>query len=649
VILTLLLVVSVLFIFGRNWAPVDNPLLRQSESALIYLSLLLGAYTAYKQLEIERIQRYSNDRDEVFRIIGENAADMIAVVDIHGNRLYNSPSYRSALGYSPEELERSGAFDQIHPEDRDKVMRAAQRAQHDGVGTRLEYRVRHKDGKWKVFESTASAVLDGSGKTTKLVVVNRDITERKELEQKLKHQALHDDLTGLLNRTSFMNRLQRAFERASRDSKYVFAVLFIDLDEFKAFNDTLGHAAGDLVLIEVARRIGGCLRFDDLVSRPTSEQHDDSENDTALARFGGDEFTVLVGSIKQSADAIRVAKRIQESLSLPLPVNGQEVFPSVSVGIALSTMPGASAGGLLRDADTAMYRAKAHGKAGCEIFDAEMHASAISRLKLETDLHRAYEHREFILHYQPIVLLGTGRVVGFESLIRWNNPATGLVPPDQFIAAAERTGLIIPIGNWVLRESCRRLQILQNEFGSSHPLTMSVNVSAKQFTASDLVGEVYSALRETGIRPDTLQLEITESISMGGHGDISRILSSLKAVGVRVAIDDFGTGYSSLSRLHHLQADVLKIDRSFVSRMTDDKDDREIVRHIITLARSLRLRVIAEGVETHEQANLLNSLGCEFGQGYLFSKPIEAEHTGDIFKTCLAEHGSVRRRHAETL
>jgi len=268
-----------------------------------------------------------------------------------------------------------------------------------------------------------------------------------------------------------------------------------------------------------------------------------------------------------------------------------------------------------------MYRAKALGKGGCQIFDAKMHATAISRLQVETDLRKALERHEFTLHYQPIVSLETGQVAGFESLLRWRTSENGLILPNQFISTAESTGLIVPIGSWVLHEACRALKLLQ-EF-SNLPLSISVNVSAKQFSGSDLVAEVYSALRDTGIRPDTVQLEVTESISMDSQGAISRILSSLKAVGVRIAIDDFGTGYSSLSRLHRLQADVLKIDRSFVSQMTRDKDNYEIVRHIIALARSLGLRIVAEGVETEEQLKMLYNLACQFGQGHLFSKPLD--------------------------
>ena len=590
------------------------------------LALSLGIYTIYKQLQIQRIQYRLSQRDEIFRLISEHAADMIAVVDIHGNRLYNSPSYETLLGYSPKELGESSAFEQIHPDDRHKVMAAAQRARSGGIGNRLEYRIRHKNGSWKILESTASVIRGPQGDVTKLVIVNRDVTDRKQLEEQLRHNAFHDALTGLPNRTKFISQLQHAFDRGKNKSKYQFAILFVDIDNFKVFNDTLGHTLGDELLTQIARRLASSLRFDDLVSRAALPENDAAlfSDDKILARLGGDEFTVLLGGINHPSDALRVAKRIQDMLSLPIPLSGHEVSASASIGIALSTTAADSADNLLRNADVAMYRAKALGKARCEIFDVEMQKTAVSRLKLETDLRKAVERQEFKLHYQPIVSLPGGRIVGFESLVRWEHPEDGLRMPDEFIPVAEVTGLIVPIGKWALRESCETLRTWQCRGISEFPLIIAVNVSAKQFGDGGLVAEVYSVLRETGIRPESLELEITESVSMGSQGEITRMFG-LKAVGIRISIDDFGTGYSSLSRLHRLAADVLKVDRSFVARMTSDRDHRAIVQHIIALAHSLHLKVIAEGIETTEQLELLTSFGCDFGQGYVFSRPVDRQ------------------------
>jgi predicted signal transduction protein with EAL and GGDEF domain len=400
-------------------------------------------------------------------------------------------------------------------------------------------------------------------------------------------------------------------------------VLFIDIDGFKIVNDSLGHAFGDRLIIEIGCRLMALLRRDDTVSRlgviDTTEVGDDT-----LARLGGDEFTVLLEDIKDPSDAIRTAQRIQKSLAIPYTLSGQEVFISASIGIALSTTPHSSAEDLLRDADIAMYRAKAMGKARCEVFDTAMHARAVQRLKLETDLRKALERKEFRVHYQPIVSLQTSRVTGFEALVRWQHPDLGLVGPNEFIGVAEETGLILPIGKWVLREACQQIRVWQSQYASNPPLTISVNISPKQFAQPDLLNEISSVLQETGLDPSSLKLEITENVAMGDAEKARGILSQLKTRGVRLSIDDFGTGYSSLNYLRRFPVDTVKIDRSFVSNMDND-DNREIVRIIIMLASNLGLDVVAEGTETAAQVNDLKSLNCEFGQGYFFSKPVDSE------------------------
>jgi diguanylate cyclase (GGDEF)-like protein/PAS domain S-box-containing protein len=586
---------------------------------------LVPLFVAFQHLRMERLKRQLNQREELFRLISENAADMIALVDVTGKRLYNSPAYEKVLGYSAEELAATSSFQQIHPEDQPKVVAAAREARLTGVGRRLEYRIRHKDGRWLVLESTASAIRNDKGEVEKLVIVNRDITERKRAEETLKHNALHDGLTNLPNRTLFLERLQRAFDRARKNAHYKFAVLFVDIDGFKVFNDTMGHSVGDDIIVEIGRRLTNSLRFEDTLSRPAGKSGDGfHQSDEVLARLGGDEFTILVGSIQDATDAMRVAKRIQDALGVFV-VEGREVFISSSIGIALSTTPRETAEELLRDADIAMYRAKTLGKCRCEIFDQEMHTKAVTQLNLESDLRRAVDEHDFRVHYQPIVRLDSGRIAGFEALVRWRRSPDCLVFPDTFIGVAETVGLIIPLGKWILREACRQAQAWQALHPHHPALSVTVNVSPKQFAHPQLVSDIKEVLKETGIDPRRLHLEITESVAMADPARTSQILSKIKDLGAGICLDDFGTGHSSLSRLRNFPVDVLKIDRSFVSHMDSDSEARQIARLIIEFAHTVNLQVIAEGVETGCQVEQLRRLDCEFGQGYFFSKPVDQE------------------------
>ncbi|MGB7583962.1 MAG: EAL domain-containing protein, partial [Terriglobales bacterium] len=535
------------------------------------LLLLLPLYVIYQHLRMRQLNIRMSRREELFRLISENAADMIALVDVNGRRLYNSPAYEKVLGYSATELRATSAFEQVHPDDRERVQAAAREARLTGTGKRLEYRIRHKNGEWLVIESSASAIRNEKGEVEKLVIVNRDITERKRAENKLEHTTLHDGLTDLPNRQMFLKRLQRACDRAARDAFYKFAVLFVDIDGFKVFNDTMGHRVGDELILDIGQRLANCLRFEDTLSRVAGKRPDDvQEADEVLARLGGDEFTILVGSLSEPSDAMRVAKRIQGALAEPFSIQGREVFTSASIGISLSATPYDRAEDLLRDADIAMFRAKTLGKSRCEFFDEEMHTKAVAQLQLETDLRRAVEGKEFVLHYQPIVLLETGEITGFEALVRWQHPKDGLLYPDRFLSVVEKTGLVVPLGRWILREACQdahRWRVLRDPQVN---LTIMVNVSPRQFADPDLTSDVEGALRETGMDARRLHLEITESAAMADPERSRHLLTRLKGLGISVSIDDFGTGHSSLSRLRRFPVDVVKIDRSFITHMDSD-------------------------------------------------------------------------------
>ena len=611
--------------------------LREWVRGLAALVLLFDFYAIYQHLQLHRIRRQLAERDQLFQLISENAADMIALVDCDGRRLYNSPAYQKVLGYSPEELKATSSIEQIHPDDRARVLKAAERASLSGRGERMEYRVRHKDGTWRTLESTASPIRNAKGQTEKLVIVNRDITERKRAEEMLVHNAFHDGLTNLPNRALFLDRLQHALTLSKKRSNYKFAVLLIDVDDFRIINDSLGHTAGDELLIQIGQRLKDSVRQVDTVSRPrASEVLGRPTNDDTLARLGGDEFTILLDDIRDPIEAVRVAERVQAELATPFVVNHQEIVISASIGIASSTSPHTQAEDLLRDADIAMYRAKRAGKARCEVSDTAMHANAVKRLRLETDLRKALDQGEFRVYYQPIVSLQTGKITGFEALTRWQRPE-GILPPIEFIAVAEEIGLIIPMNRQLLREACQHLRSWQSEFPSSPPLTMSVNITSREFAQPDLATEIRKLLEQTGVDPGCLKLEITETIAMGDAEKSGHVLAQLKATGIGLSIDDFGTGYSSLSRLHRIPVDTLKIDRAFISNMDSDPESREIVRIIIMLAHNLGLKVVAEGAETEEHINLLKQLNCEMAQGYFFSRPADDQA---MAKLLVSNHGA---------
>jgi PAS domain S-box-containing protein len=608
--------------------------LKEWVRGLAALVLLFDIYTIYQQWQLQRVRRQLAERERLFQLITENAEDMIAVIDPNGQRLYNSPAYQRILGYDPAELAATSSTDQIHPDDRARVLEASAKARNTGRGERLEYRIRHKDGSWRFLESTSSALRNLEGETDGLVIVNRDITQRKRAEERLAHQSFHDGLTDLPNRALFLDRLQRAITVSRRHADFKFAVLFID--EFKVFNDSLGHAAGDRLLIQIAHRLTASLRGADTITRPRlGDSAERLAGESTLARPGGDEFTVLLEDLHDPSDTIRVAERIKERLAIPFDLNGQEIVLTASVGIAYNSNPGAEAQDVLRDAEIAMYRAKSAGKARCEVFDHVMHAGAIKRLQLETDLRKALELNQFRVYYQPIVSLRNGQIVGFETLSRWQRPE-GLVMPGEFIAVADETGIILSINRQLLYDACLQLRSWQALYPSDPPLTLNVNITPKQFSQPDLASQIGKTLQETGVDPSCVNLEITETIAMSDADRSAVVLSELKALGVRLDIDDFGTGYSSLSRLQRFAVDTLKIDRAFISRMDADLETREIVRIIVLLAHGLGLKVVAEGVETQTQADMLKDMGCEMAQGYLYSKPVPVEAIDQLLKNTRA-------------
>lgn len=612
--------------------------LKEWVRGLAALVLLFDLYTVYQQRELQGIRRKLAEREHLFQLITENAEDMIAVIDSHGRRIYNSPAYEKILGYAPAELDMASSLDQIHPEDCARVLEAAEKARNTGRGERLEYRIRHKDGSWRFLESTASVIHGLEGESEGLVIVNRDITQRKRAEEKLDHLSFHDGLTDLPNRALFLDRLQRAITLSRRHTDFKFAVLFIDIDEFKVFNDSLGHAAGDLLLIQVAQRLSATLRGTDTISRSCiANMPEPLGGESTLARPGGDEFTLLIEELQNPSDAIRVAERLQQRLSIPFDINGQGIVLTASVGIAFGGNLGAEAQDILGEAEIAMYRAKSTGKGCSEVFDHAMHAGAIKRLQLEIDLRKALELDQFRVYYQPIVSLLNGQIMGFEALSRWQRPE-GLVMPAEFIAVADETGVILPINRQLLYDACRQVKSWQAVFKSDPPLTINLNITPKQFAQPELAVQIGETLRETGLDPGCVNLEITETIAMGDAERSAIVLSELKALGVRLDIDDFGTGYSSLSRLQRFPVDALKVDRSFISRIDTDPATHEIVRVIVGLAHGLRLNVVAEGVETQAQVDLLRSMGCELAQGYLYSKPVPADAIEILLKNQLSRN-----------
>ncbi|MDQ3041055.1 MAG: PAS domain S-box protein [Acidobacteriota bacterium] len=564
--------------------------------------------------ERKRAEESLVNSERRYRSLGEGIMHQVWTARPDGKLDYVNGRAIEYHGSTFERIIGDGWQKAVHPDDLPDCLKRWKYSLETGRDYEAEFRLRRRDGEYRWHKSLATAALDSDGKVGNWFGTNSDINDRKLAEAKLNHNALHDALTNLPNRVKFMNHLKRAISRVERNPAFRFAVLFLDLDRFKVINDSLGHTIGDRLLIAIAERLELCIRPGDIV-----------------ARLGGDEFTVLLDDINDSADAVRVANRFLEELSAPFKLDSYEVFSSASIGIIISDEVRRQPEDFLRDADTAMYRAKEAGKSRYEIFDREMHIRNMKLLQLENDLRRAIEKDEFRVYYQPIVELETGAIREFEALIRWQHPQHGLVLPNDFIGIAEETGLIIPIGIWILAESCRQTAEWQKSF-PQHNLSISVNLSAKQLMHPNLTAQVGEILEKTALNPRGLKLEVTESMVMENSDKALSVIAELHALGISVSTDDFGTGYSSLSYLHRFPFNCLKIDRSFVSKMDTDQKSEAIVRTILLLAQNLNIETVAEGIETERQLVNLRQLGCKTGQGYLFSKPVNAESAARLLR-----------------
>ncbi len=556
--------------------------------------------------EPKRVEEELRPSEERFRGLADAAFEGLLISD-GGTILEANQAFLDILERTPPEVIGGSVLEFVAPDYRDQVRQkilSESEEPYETVGltkdgTRLDLEVR---GKASCYQ----------GKPVRVTAV-RDITERKALERRLRHQALHDRLTGVPNRALFMDRVSSALARAARRRRRV-AAMFVDLDNFKFVNDTLGHHAGDDLLVAISERLRACLRPED-----------------TLARLGGDEFAVLLEDLAEEGEATRVAKRIVEQLRDPFALGNQEVFVTPSIGIALNSPGQDSPEGLLRNADLAMYWSKKEGKARYQLFEPSIEAQSTQRMRLEHDLRRALEREEFVVHYQPVVGADSGRIMGMEALVRWEHPERGLVLPDEFVPLAEETGLIVPIGKRVLREACRQAKEWQERYPSDLPLMVGVNLSARELEHPDLVEEAEGALRDSGLDPRTLTLEITESAVVKDEEHNIDALRRLGALGVRFALDDFGTGYSALAYLRRLPVGLLKLDRSFLQRLGEDEAEvKVLLSGVIGIASGLGLYVLAEGVETPEQLALVRSLGCDLAQGNYFSEPLPSEALGEL-------------------
>ena len=538
--------------------------------------------------------------------------------DLVSRSLTRSEVVYRIFGRDPGELPATSAIplEIVHPEDKQLVDEFINAAQHRGEGFNVDFRIILPDGSTRYVHGQGEVLRDPEGRVIRLAGTVQDISARKLAEKQIEYLALHDGLTGLPNPRFFRDEVAKAISEAVR-FETMLATLFLDLDRFKNVNDSLGHGIGDLLLKQVAERVTHCLRKGDAVSREP-----EASRENVLARQGGDEFTVLLTTLRHTEDAARVAQRILDALASPFRIEGHEIFTSASIGIAVFPDDGRDVETLLKNADTAMYTVKEEGRKNYKFFTEAMNKAASAKLALESDLHNALRQNEFILHYQPQIEVASRKIVGVEALIRWRHPRRGLVPPLEFIPLAEERGLIVAIGEWVLRSACEQASAWQR--AGLGKITVAVNMASPSFRQLDLMTVVADALEKSSLDPGLLELEVTESIMMRDVETVLTTLKKLKGIGIHLSIDDFGTGYSSLSYLQRFPLDALKIDRSFVGNI-DKPEGSAIALAIMALAKSLNLKVIAEGIETEHQAGILRAHGCEFMQGFLFSGPVAAE------------------------
>jgi diguanylate cyclase (GGDEF)-like protein len=592
-----------------------------------YASIAIENASLYEQAQQEiaeriRVETALRESEKRYELAVRGANDGIWDWDLKTNQVYYSPRWKAMLGYEDGEIGGSPQewFGRIHPEDLEKF-RLEISAHTEGVTPHCEneHRIRHKDGTYRWVLCRGLAVREENHRASRVAGSLTDITNRKFAEDKLIYDAFHDALTGLANRALFLDRLSLAIERAKRREDYLFAVLFLDLDRFKDINDTLGHLVGDQLLIAVAERLQSGLRATD-----------------SVARLGGDEFVILIEDIHDHEAATGVANWILEQLAMPYEMLKNELQVTTSIGIVYHNPEYDSPEEMLRDADIAMYYAKTNGKAHYEIFNAPMRSRIIDRLALESQLRQAIGRDELTIHYQPIVSLEKGALMGFEALVRWQSPERGLVSPNEFIPMAEETGLVVEIDRWVLREACHQMGAWKRNFPEAQPLTISVNLSGKYVAQPDLIPWIEMVLKESGLNPSSLKLELTENTLLEVTQASKEAFDRLRALGVQIQIDDFGIGYSSLGYLSQFPINALKIDQSFIKKMDEDSS-MKIVQAIVSLTHRLGVEVIAEGLETGEQLEELKAMRCGFGQGFLISKPLNRENIqlllSDLFVT----------------
>ncbi|MFF0831108.1 EAL domain-containing protein [Brevibacillus sp. NPDC003359] len=570
------------------------PFKNQAGEIYQYLSIR-SDITCRKQMEDE-LKR----SEEKYRIIAENTSDIISIINLDGEFLYLSPSHKRVWEHTVPDEEIHNLFEWIVEDDRDIFAYAIQHA----FSTRKEYMVecrintQRNDVIWT--ESKINPIMDEEGNVTKLLLVTRDVTDRKQSEETIHHLAYHDALTDLPNRRMYVQQLSKEMMQAKRFQSSL-AVLFLDLDRFKDVNDSFGHDVGDMLLIEASKRLQACLKPGDVV-----------------ARLGGDEFTIMQNQLQDRSEATALAEQIMNQLQRPFELDGHVFNVSCSIGIALYPQDGDNPEDLLKRADTALYTVKSRGKNGYDFFDPTMEAKSLERILMENEMRKAIEQEQFQIYYQPKIDIATSAMTGMEALVRWVHPELGIIPPNRFIPIAEETGMILALGEWILKQACK-----QNKFwhDQGYTLKVSVNLSARQIYQKDLVEMIKDILRETNLSPDWLELEITESIFVKME-EATAVLQQIRDIGIQISIDDFGTGYSSFSYIKSLPVDTIKIDASFIRDIHHNQESQAIVKAIVTIAQSLKMNVIAEGIELHDQVAALKENGCDHGQGYLFSKPL---------------------------